>query len=54
MEQRNGVTVVHDDAHGSFPIRTVAPREPDYASYRWDPVGQPADAESDWPATATL
>ncbi|ALE05011.1 hypothetical protein AL755_05100 [Arthrobacter sp. ERGS1:01] len=43
LEERDGLTVVHDGTHGAFSIRTVELREPHFASFRWEPGSIPEE-----------
>lgn len=43
LEQRDVLTVVHDDTHGVFSIRTVELREPTFASFSWEPGSVPEE-----------
>lgn len=35
LEQRGGITIVHDEVHGAFAFQTVKLDEPTYAAFRW-------------------
>jgi uncharacterized protein YndB with AHSA1/START domain len=47
LEERDGLTVVHDDTHGVFSIRTVELREPTFVSFRWQPGSVPEEQRVD-------
>jgi uncharacterized protein YndB with AHSA1/START domain len=37
LEEADGLTLVHDDTHGVFPVRVELLDEPRYAAFRWMP-----------------
>ncbi|WP_211878457.1 ATPase [Pseudarthrobacter albicanus] len=47
LEERDGLTVVHDATHGVFSISTVEFREPTFASFRWEPGSVPGDKRAE-------
>lgn len=45
LEIEGDITIVHDDVHGEFRLRTVRVDPPRYAAFRWLDREQPADGE---------
>ncbi|SDT05314.1 SRPBCC family protein [Microlunatus soli] len=51
IEERDGLVIVTDAAHGAFPIATVAADEPRYVAFRW--LTDSEDPHPDGPGTTT-
>lgn len=45
LEIEGDITIVHDDVHGEFRLRTVRVDPPRYAAFRWLDREQPTDGE---------
>lgn len=54
VEQRDGLSIVHDEKHGAFAIETVEVVEPEHIVFSWRPGGVPDTMEDGIPTLVTF